>query len=248
MRPLDPDPPGRGVLVDLDVAQWSPFGRGAYSDVLALQERLRERRRTAGPDVWLVGEHPLVITQGVRARAEDFRPGPAPTPAPVFRIDRGGMTTLHSPGQLILYPIVKLKAGSLAAGRFARLLLEGLARWLEDEFGITPEAPARRAGLFVDGRKLLSLGLSARSGVTMHGAALNCVNDLSLWDTIVACGEPATRPTSLTALLGRPVPPSELHPSLQAWLARYWGYRRLQPRPVELGAPARPGASVAELP
>lgn len=226
---------GAALLADRRGARLRDFGLADYVAVLAMQERLREARlREEIPDTWMFGEHPTVVTQGVRAREGDLAGGGAgATPvilvgplagAPVVKIDRGGMTTLHSPGQMILYPIVKLREGSLSAGRMAHALLEGMRRWVRDAHGVESEIPAGRPGLYVGGRKMLSVGISARGGVTMHGVAMNVSNDLRLWEGIVACGEPGTRPVSLSELLGRSVTPAEQRESIRAWLRDEWGY------------------------
>lgn len=216
----------RALLVDRERADFMDFGLGDYAGILALQEALRLQRQVdAIPDTWLFGEHPAVITQGVRGQAGDLvRGGGERAQLPVVQIDRGGMTTLHSPGQMILYTISKLQGGSLAAGRMARALLTGLQAWLLETHGVDADIPDGRPGLFVGGRKLMSVGISARGGVSMHGIAMNLNNDLSLWSHIVACGEPGTRPITLSELLGREVTPRQQRDSIREWLAPAWGY------------------------
>jgi lipoate-protein ligase B len=220
------------ILESIAKADLISFGLRDYGEVLRLQECLREQRQAnAIPDTWLIGEHPAVITQGVRGLESDLDPsGGTKGAIPVFHIDRGGMTTLHSPGQLIIYPIVRVRGGSLAAGRLARELLAGMEAWLRRELGIEAKPLPRQPGLFVQGRKLLSIGISVRGGVSMHGIAMNVSNDLSLWNRIVPCGEPATRPVSLSQLLGGQIEPSELIPPIESWLAWHWGYRLVEPR------------------
>lgn len=221
-----------GLLVDRKRADFIDFGLGDYAEILALQEALRlQRQADAIPDTWLFGEHPAVITQGVRGQADDLV-GMAGGGArlPVVQIDRGGMTTLHSPGQMILYTVSKLQGGSLAAGRMARALLSGLQGWLQATHGVEAEIPERRPGLFVGGRKLMSVGISARGGVSMHGIAMNLNNDVSLWRHIVACGEPGTRPVTLTELLGREVTPGQQRDSIREWLVRTWEYAEVADR------------------
>lgn len=195
-------------------------------EVLALQQRLHAARALDQiPDHWLAGEHPAVFTQGVRATVDDLPAGLAERiGAHVVEIDRGGMTTLHSPGQVVIYPIVKLAAGSVGAGAFARALLEFMRDWMREEFGIEAEMPEKKPGLFVAGRKLLSIGISGRGGVTMHGVALNVCNDLALWEGFTACGDPAGRPITLAEVLGRGITPGEMVEGLDERIARWWGY------------------------
>lgn len=217
-----------GHLEDTSEAMLHFFGVGLYDEILQLQEKLRLLRASNEiPDTWLVGEHPAVITQGVRGVDEDLRMDSGAGGIPIYHIDRGGMTTLHSPGQLIIYPIVKVKGGSLAAGRLARELLRTVQVWLRDEFGVEAAPLPRQPGLFVEGKKLLNIGISVRGGVSMHGVAMNLCNDLSLWRWIVACGEPTTRPVSLSDLIGRRIEPADQTESIERWLKKTWQYGRV---------------------
>lgn len=223
-------------ILDRGRARLLNFGLGDYEQVLEVQEGLRrERKAGTACDTWLVGEHPVVITQGVRGVPQDVLPGAGSVgKAAVVQIDRGGMTTLHSPGQLIIYPIVKTKGGSLAAGKLARALLDAMRRWVSDRFGVDTEIPSGRPGLFFGGKKLLSIGISVREGISMHGVAINLCNDLSLWDRIVACGEAGTTPITLSEILGTKVEPAGQIDSLADWLEKTWGYEAVQMEYVEI--------------
>lgn len=226
---FDPAPQpdrARRILTRPDMAWLCPWGCRGFGPMLQLQQRLRhERREARRPDLWLAGEHPTVITQGVRGRAEDLARRP---PWPVFQIDRGGMTTIHNPGQLLIYPIAGVHKGLLAQARFSRMLLSSVAGWLHQLTGLQFEIPRRRPGLFHEGRKVAAIGVSIRGGVTMHGIAINCNNDLGPWRTIIPCGEPRTRPATLAQLLGRDVPPGDLLGGLSDYLVRWWGYERVR--------------------
>ncbi len=231
---------GKGLLVGMEQADFMDFGLGDYARILQLQDTLRRARQSeAIHDTWLFGEHPTVITQGVRGKVEDI-PGIALPDFrfPIVQVDRGGMTTLHCPGQLILYPIVKLTGGSLAAGRMARALLESMRSWLQERHGVQTQIPKGRPGLFFEGRKLLSVGISVRQAVSIHGIAMNLSNDLGLWNHIVSCGEPTTRPVSLSELLGREITPASQRDSIRRWLESDWGYTRVIDRSVPPGSPA----------
>ncbi len=211
--------------------QW---GRRDYGEVLALQEALRERRRADQiVDCWLAGEHPLVITQGVRGRGDDLVAGAlVPGEIPVFSIDRGGMTTLHNPGQLVIYPILRTLPGLLAQARLALALLESVRDWLDLHTGIRSEIERGRPGLYIGGRKLAAIGISIHGCVSMHGIAINLCNDLSPWRRIVPCGEPQTRPITLSELAGHRYEPQEFIPLIPDWLRTSWGYDQ-----VEAGLP-----------
>lgn len=217
-------------LKDRSRAVLRHFGLGAYEEILRAQQRVHAARLAdLIPDTWLLGEHPTVITQGVRGSESDLKSANTILGgAPVVKIDRGGMTTLHSPGQLILYPIVKLLTGSLGAGQFSRALVHGMQEWIAEEFKVESEHREGHPGLFVKGRKLLSVGISAREGVTMHGIALNISNDLKLWGGIVPCGAPDIQPVSLEELLSRKIGIAEQIPSLARWLKSQWRYKSVE--------------------
>lgn len=220
-------------LEDRARANFVDFGLGSYEEVLELQGLLRwARGENRIGDVWLAGEHPTVITQGVRGKSDDVigpvgRAGDEPSSQSsprVFLIDRGGMTTLHSPGQLILYPVVKLGGGSLAAARFSNALLRSMRDWIGSRFGVASEKISGSPGLYVGGRKLLSIGISVRGGISMHGIALNLSNDLGLWSSIVACGEPEMKPISIAEIAGQRFEVRDQMGPLAEWLAEVWGY------------------------
>jgi lipoate-protein ligase B len=214
------------VLAGRALARLHPWGLQSYGDVLALQERLREaRQRDAIPDTWLAGEHLAVITQGVRGQQQDLVGSPA---LPVFKIDRGGMTTLHNPGQLVIYPIVRTQGGILAQARFSLTLLAAVRDWLAGLYGIQLEIQKGRPGLFHGPRKVAAIGISIHGRVSMHGIAINLCNDLSPWRAIIPCGEPSTLPITLSEIAGRNIAPADLIPLLPAWLRWYWGYETVQ--------------------
>ena len=214
------------VLEDRAVARLLPWGVQSYGEILALQERLREAR-SAGtiPDTWLAGEHHAVITQGVRGQKEDVVVAGA---LPVFQIDRGGMTTLHNPGQLVIYPILKTQGDTLAQAKLARLLLTATRDWIAALTGAELVIPKGRPGLFAGVRKVAAIGISIHGRVSMHGIAINLCNDLTPWRTIVPCGEPSTRPITLSEVLGRRIEPAELLAEMAAWLRSAWGYGRVE--------------------
>jgi lipoyl(octanoyl) transferase len=138
------------------------------------------------------------------------------------------MTTVHVPGQLVLYPIVKTRPGLVAQGRLARTLLTTVRDWLRDLSGVRLEIPKGRPGLFWGERKVAAIGLSIRQRVSMHGIAINLCNDLDPWRAIVACGEPGTLPATLTEAAGRPFAPEDLLAAMPDWLRRAWGYDAVQ--------------------
>ena len=156
----------------------------------------------------LLLEHPSVYTAGRRTEILD-RPLDE---IPVIDVDRGGKITWHGPGQLVGYPIVKLKNSTDVVG-FVRELETALISVCA-EFGIKADRYCERSGVWVrddkSDRKIAAIGLRVAKGVTMHGFALNVNPDLSAYEKIVPCGITGAKVTSLTAELGRKVSVNEV--------------------------------------
>ncbi|MGK5554530.1 lipoyl(octanoyl) transferase LipB [Actinomadura kijaniata] len=201
------------------------FGSAAvpYLEGWDLQRRVQQRRIDDEiGDTVLLMEHEPVYTAGKRTEPLD-RPFGDPG-APVVDVDRGGKITWHGPGQLTGYPIVKLRdsTGGVAMVR----VLEHMMMAVCAEFGLTTKFVEGRSGLWVPGepdRKLGSIGMRVRRGVTIHGFQINCDNDLSWFDRIVPCGIRDVGSTSLSRELGRPVPVAEVVPLVERHLAGLLG-------------------------
>ena len=161
----------------------------------AMQRFTDERVASTRDEIWFT-EHPPVFTLGLNASREHLL---APGDIPVVQIDRGGQVTYHGPGQLIVYPLLDLKR----AGLNIRDLVSALERSVTElaaEFGI--EATGNRAapGVYVDGRKLASIGLRVRRGASYHGMALNVDLDLQPFSRINPCGYQGLEMTDLARL------------------------------------------------
>ncbi|GDX22779.1 octanoyltransferase [Actinomycetes bacterium] len=164
------------------------------------------------PNTLLLLEHPPVFTAG-RRTAESDRPIDG---TPVINVDRGGKITWHGPGQIVGYPIVKLKNGSDVVG-FVREVEIALINTCQ-EFGVNAERYCERTGVWIrdtkGDRKLAAIGIRVAKGVTMHGFALNVNPDLSWFKKIVPCGIPDAEVTSLSVELGRNIEIVEILESL----------------------------------
>ncbi len=158
-------------------------GRREYAGECAAMRRYTRARGGAGEDqLWLL-EHFPVYTLGRRAA-----PAPAVAAAiPVVRTDRGGQATYHGPGQAVLYTLLDLKRRGLGVRRYVRLLEETVIAFLDD-CGVRARRLPGAPGVYVEGRKIASLGLSVFNGCCYHGVALNVCMDLSPFGDIVACG------------------------------------------------------------
>ena len=205
------------------------FGAAALDYLRAwdLQRELHARR-VAGeiPDACLLLEHPPVYTAGKRTSPAD-RPVGDPG-APVIDVDRGGKITWHGPGQLVGYPIVALDEPVDVIG-YVRAVEEALIRTCADA-GLAAERVDGRSGVWVrtggSDRKVAAIGIRVARGVTMHGFALNCDNDMSWFEKIVPCGISDASVTSLSAELGRAVSVSDVLESVQRHIAEVVGASR----------------------
>ena len=161
----------------------------------------------------LLLEHPSVYTAGRRTEILD-RPL---DDTPVIDVDRGGKITWHGLGQLVGYPIIKLKNSADVVG-FVRELETALISVCA-EFGVKADRYCERSGVWVrddkSDRKIAAIGLRVAKGVTMHGFALNVNPDLSAYEKIIPCGITGAKVTSLTAELGREVSVNEVLPIIK---------------------------------
>jgi lipoyl(octanoyl) transferase len=195
-RPSRPVRPRR-ELAELWVCH---LGTVEYRDALALQERVRAaRQHDEVPDVLLVLEHWPVYTRGRRSEPGELPMGEdwyLMQGIEIVQTDRGGKITYHGPGQLVGYPIVRVD--DVVA--YVRLLERALVAALAEE-GICararPEDGPDFTGVWVEDRKIASIGVHVARGVTTHGFAVNVENDLQPFGWIVPCGLEGVRMTSL---------------------------------------------------
>jgi lipoyl(octanoyl) transferase len=176
------------------------LGTVPYDEAHVLQERVRAARQAGRvPDVLLLLEHPPVYTRTRRTAASDLPRGEdwyAAQGIAIVDTDRGGQLTYHGPGQLVGYPIVDV--GHVLP--FVRTLERAIVAALEDS-GVPAYArddeSAAFVGAWVEGRKIASIGIRVKGGVTKHGLAINVVNDLAPFGWAVACGLPDVTMTSV---------------------------------------------------
>ena len=178
------------------------LGRLPYADGLALQEELRARRQDGSiPDTLLLLEHPPVYTRGRRTLASDLPMGEEWYLAQgieVHDVDRGGRVTYHGPGQLVGYPIMEI--GDVV--EYLRVMERAVIQALGDE-GVEARIRDGLTGVWVDDRKIGSIGVHVQRGVTTHGFAVNVDNDLQPFEWVVPCGIDNVRMTSLYKETGR---------------------------------------------
>jgi len=207
------------------------LGRVEYEPTWrAMQRFTAERGAATADEIWFL-EHPPVYTLGVNAsRAHLLAPGDIP----VVQVDRGGEVTYHGPGQLVVYPLVDLKRAGLGIRDFVTALERGVID-LAAQFGIRAECRRSAPGVYVEGRKLASLGVRVRRGGSYHGLAVNVALDLEPFRGINPCGYQGLQMTQL-AELGGPRTVSACARALEPHLLRALG---LQPHePARALAPA----------
>lgn len=201
------------------------LGRVGYSETLALQRSLFDRRKAdTVEDTLLLLEHEPVYTLGRRAKPEDVLADAAilsSIGAEVVETDRGGEVTYHGPGQLVMYPVISIREAELGPVTYVRILeqviIDTLRRyainghrvvgktgvWVGGEPGAKPEP-----GEIPTGRKIAAMGVRVSGGVAMHGLSLNVSTDLSYFDHIVPCGMPLLPVTSVALEMGASEPAS----------------------------------------
>lgn len=185
-----------------------------YDQAWELQRRIHgEVVRGERPHTLLLLEHPPVFTAG-RRTLDHERPQDG---SRVIDVDRGGKITFHGPGQLVGYPIIRLKNGNDVVG-FVREIESALIEVCK-EFGVKAERYCERSGVWIrdeaGDRKIAAIGIRVASGVTMHGFALNVDPDLSYFDRIIPCGIPDAGVTSLSKELNRDITIEEVSPIVE---------------------------------
>jgi lipoyl(octanoyl) transferase len=214
------------------------LGRAAYVPALAVQQRLVERVQAAEDErAYLVlAEHdPPVITIGRGGRDEHVLASPQRLAADgieLHRASRGGDVTVHGPGQLVAYPILRLDLHGRDVRRYLRDL-EALVVRLLGRFGIEGRRVAGMTGVWVGQEKIAAIGVAVRRWVTYHGLAVNVGADLSYFDFIIPCGLHGKGVTSISALLGRDVPVSQVTPALIECVVETFGFEAARPAQAE---------------
>ena len=185
-----------------------------YDRALELQRSLHgEIAENQRPNTLLLLQHPPVYTAG-RRTLESEKPSDG---SPVIEVDRGGKITFHGPGQIVGYPIVRLKNPNDVVG-FVRELETALIGVCA-ELGISAERYCERSGVWIrderGDRKIAAIGIRVARGTTMHGFALNVNPDLSYFDRIVPCGIADAEVTSISKELGREISIAEVEPIVE---------------------------------
>ena len=180
-------------------------GQQPYARGLELQQHVLEQLSSEAADSAVMGvvlgfEHDSVITLGVRGRENvDLTCSRAllkENGGDLVKVSRGGQATLHSPGQLVIYPCLRLRQLGLSPRCFVSKMQDLTAACLY-EYGLDAEKGKAEPGLFVQGQKIAAFGFHISHGLTSHGLAVNIANDLNLFGLIRTCGVSDQQVTSM---------------------------------------------------
>jgi lipoate-protein ligase B len=215
-------------------------GQMPYAQALALQMELcAARQADAIANTVLIVEHPPVITLGARKSENKLKTDESAILASgveLVPVGRGGGTTAHSPGQLVFYPVIKLRTLGLGVNEYVRGL-EAIGIDLLAGFGVRSERRKGLPGLWVGEKKIASIGVQIKKWVTFHGMAINLNNDLALFDHIVPCGLDGVQMTSAQNELNRPVNMQEAKTRLAHLCTARWTTRSDGDQTVSSSAP-----------
>ena len=164
------------------------LGRVNYAEALALQEEIvtQKRRDSTIADTILFLEHDAVYTIGRTPDQASLR-GASHLPHPLFQTNRGGQATYHGPGQLMGYPIIDLSRCGQDLHKYLRWIEDLLIGFLA-KFELSATRRTGLTGVWIDDRKIASIGVGVRHWITMHGFALNICGDLAPFAQITPCG------------------------------------------------------------
>lgn len=200
--------PRNPVVEDLKKSplQIRDCGLADYRQILQLQQLLREKRQhNEIPNTVLIVEHPAVITLGARQSYNKLlatREALAQKHIEVVNVRRGGAATAHNPGQLVFYPILHLQQFGLGAGQYIRKL-ETIGAELLERLDVHSTRRKGAPGLWIDTRKIASIGVRISRQTSYHGMAINIQNDLGIFDFIVPCGLDNVEMTSVLKETGK---------------------------------------------
>ena len=195
------------------------LGLKDYEEVWTLQRKLVfERGEGKAPDTVLLCQHKGVYTIGRSSK----QPVPEALPYPVHKIERGGDLTWHGPGQLVGYPILDLRKLDLTPRSYLAALEAVLIEAIKP-FGVEATTVKGFTGLWIGKKKLASIGVAVRGGISYHGFALNANNTLAPFKLIHPCRLESDVMTTMAKELGSPVDEHALSKAVGEALIRYFG-------------------------
>lgn len=190
------------------------LGLMKYSDALQLMEQLHADlvKDSSCEDQILLVEHPAVVTMGLRDRTVDMHSSEVElqrSGVDFHHIDRGGSVTVHEPGQLVIYPLVRLNAHALTVRRLVwsleEIMIRECGRW-----GLAAQRDSINPGVWIGLNKVGAIGVRVSQHISKHGLALNVLNSMQTFAHIVPCGIHGRGVTSIQAQLGTSAPEMNL--------------------------------------
>jgi lipoyl(octanoyl) transferase len=208
-----------------DSLQIRDCGLAEYRQILQLQQQLCKKKQQGKiPNIVLILEHPAVITLGARQSSNKLlasRKELAQNHIDVVDIRRGGGTTAHNPGQLVFYPILNLQQLGLGISEYIRQL-EAIGSQLLKHLEVQSTRRKGFPGLWIDTKKIASIGVRVSKFTTYHGMAINIQNDLSIFDFIAPCGLDNIKMTSVLKETGKHHSMNQVKEQLSQLLRRHF--------------------------
>ena len=184
--------------------------RKNFLDTLQIQESLRNKVLKNNTDNYLIlVEHDHVYTLGKNANSNNI----LKSTCEIIKTQRGGDVTYHGPGQLVAYPIINLKKKKIGVKNYISMIEKLISNILID-YNLEPQILKEETGVWVQNKKIASIGIHVTRGVTMHGLAINVNTDLSYFDNIISCGIQGVKMTSLDKELGKKIRMNDIKKSL----------------------------------
>ena len=183
------------------LTQIQDLKRKNYLDTLQIQESLRNQvLKNDSNNFLIIVEHDHVYTLGKNANSSNV----LNRICEIIPTQRGGDVTYHGPGQLVAYPIINLKKRKIGVKSYVAMIEKLISNILFD-YGLKPHVPIKETGVWIDNRKIASIGIHVSRGVTMHGLAINVNTDLTYFDNIISCGIEGVKMTSMDKELGKKI-------------------------------------------
>ncbi len=180
---------------------WLELGTVEYERALRWQRNLVDMRRGGmARDTIILLEHPPVVTVGKDGHEENYK---SLADQAVF-VERGGDVTFHGPGQLVAYFVFNIARRGRDVKKFMSNIQQGIIDALA-EYTVTARKDNEYTGVWVDDRKIASVGVAIKKWISFHGAAINLNTDLSSFDSINPCGLNSKTMTSLSKLTGKEI-------------------------------------------
>jgi lipoyl(octanoyl) transferase len=192
------------------LTQIQDLKRKNYLDTLQIQESLRNQvLKNDSNNFLIIVEHDHVYTLGKNANSSNV----LNRICEIIPTQRGGDVTYHGPGQLVAYPIINLKKRKIGVKSYVAMIEKLISNILFD-YGLKPNVPIKETGVWIDDRKIASIGIHVSRGVTMHGLAINVNTDLTYFDNIISCGIEGVKMTSMDKELGKKIRMNDIKKSL----------------------------------